>query len=93
MSPRWYSSVMYQNTAYWTSMEPKRLTVWPVMNMTIRRSQPWASAGPTVAASTGVPSDIGILSGWERNANTPRHHFRIGSRRPTRLPERHPGPG
>ena len=39
ITPDWKAIARYQNTAYWTSIDPNRLTVWPVRNTATYRRQ------------------------------------------------------
>ena len=72
---------MYQNTAYWTSIEPNRLTVWPPRNAPTCRRQ-WSGSGvggagvgdSAAAASAAAPGSRGTVQGYrpsERGAIPP----------------------
>ena len=39
ITPDWKVIARYQKTAYWTSIDPNRLTVWPPMNRATWRRQ------------------------------------------------------
>src|SRR5690242_18867999 len=67
---------MYQNTAYWTSIEPNRLMVWPPRKAPTLRRQ-WGMAGGVGSSAAGTPASEGwvtpsgyrpSLAGWSTNS-------------------------
>ena len=67
ITPDWNWIARYQNTAYWTSIEPNRLTVWPAeeradvaLPVRVRRSAVADGSGTSVSAGAGAAGWVSV---------------------------------